>query len=574
VRRLQLAFLLGLAILVVVSFLALGPTYFAASTGLVALLLALFNALLGKGRFVEALRSALQVRVPAMTMTAVVWILALCIGGYGFVKWQNGTAVAPFRVAYYELGGDALASFVKGEIDPRMEKALSGQPFIVSNAAYRYLATLPLSVTSRLAQPPPTSRVGDWDVPIKRELVSVFKGNADWKLSPSMIDALQAARHSKGSRRAYVGTAEFWRLAEAADLEPEPTLSNDFTNFFRGITRPNLPRSLITIVLEYYVCWRGWVAAAFAPRLSVMLVILENISAQPLVLDSVSVREIASEQIRSSRDDSRQLGATTSLSKRDWFPLRVLKPGEKLAITLRLLLNTEAPYPRKELDAGSLRRQLEGLNVVTLEPVKMEPAVMKAWGWTTEIQPGRLLRYAEQAAQPEQEHFVFGPSFDLESVKLAGVDFKVRKRNPESVVYSSRLPASSCPFIYVRNSRSDSWFRQGHILYGISRPELKSSDQLELQHFDGTALIREEEQEVAYIDEMYVREVNPEGEVRILSTSTPSLNKVDGKYLELRMGEGLEVQFPGFRPCHRCTYSIVASGYYLPNVEKTVPPSP
>jgi hypothetical protein len=85
-----------------------------------------------------------------------------------------------------------------------------------------------------------------------------------------------------------------------------------------------------------------------------------------------------------------------------------------------------------------------------------------------------------------------------------------------------------------------------------------------LNGFDGTLRVAEEEDEISYIDELFVRVSLATGETVTVRPTDRRLAHKDGRYVVLKKGESIEVKLAvpvGTRLGHA---RVVASGFFQP----------
>jgi hypothetical protein len=171
-----------------------------------------------------------------------------------------------------------------------------------------------------------------------------------------------------------------------------------------------------------------------------------------------------------------------------------------------------------------------------------------------------LLR--ETVPTSEKEEFVYGPSIALDSVDVNGSRSEIEPFDPINVAYFSGYLGGSCPFVYCRRSVEGAWFKQGTILTGRSSKAREGTGVLKIHAFDGTLRIAEEEDEISYIDELFVRGTLANGESATLRPTDDRIAHKDLRYLVLKKGDSVEIKFSVPNGMRGDPVEVVASGFF------------
>lgn len=164
--------------------------------------------------------------------------------------------------------------------------------------------------------------------------------------------------------------------------------------------------------------------------------------------------------------------------------------------------------------------------------------------------------------------YVAGSSLLLRALEVDGVLYPTRQPSTEQYVLfgGDWLHATSCPFLFTRHGPESDWESGGHILFGFQGKGREATDTHRLRRFDGTVLIREEEQEVTWIDQVQVRALAVDGTAEYLEARHPQLRTTDGAYLRLAPGESIQVDFSlmsaplsGYKH-----FDLQVTGFYIP----------
>ena len=108
------------------------------------------------------------------------------------------------------------------------------------------------------------------------------------------------------------------------------------------------------------------------------------------------------------------------------------------------------------------------------------------------------------------------------------------------------------------------WLRQGSILRGHKSKALEGIGELTVHGFDGVLRVSEEEAEISYIDEFIVHARSVTGENVTIPPTDERLAHKDGRYVVLKKGESIDINFtiPSGVPTDQVRVS--ASGYFEP----------
>jgi hypothetical protein len=183
------------------------------------------------------------------------------------------------------------------------------------------------------------------------------------------------------------------------------------------------------------------------------------------------------------------------------------------------------------------------------------------------IDPNTFLAFVDKPSVRDAftKEYIFGPSYQLDSIEVDGVNEPLRQYNPTNVVIRSGSPMGSCPYIFTYSGTEHTWTSEGTILFGFNRREREATDNLRMRRFDGRILIREIDAEVSFIDSLHVIEECADGSKHFLYPENRSLRNDDKDYVILKRGEELSVVF-GLPQVGLCQgqYTLVARGFYLP----------
>ena len=120
----------------------------------------------------------------------------------------------------------------------------------------------------------------------------------------------------------------------------------------------------------------------------------------------------------------------------------------------------------------------------------------------------------------------------------------------------------SCPVVYSL-ANGEQWYREGTILTHRGAKHREGTDEIELKHFVGVVKIAEEEDEVSYVDRVYLRMKTTFGASYIIPAREKDIAVSEGRYITLRRGDTVTLRFD--IPPDTAVEKIYlgASGYYL-----------
>jgi hypothetical protein len=268
----------------------------------------------------------------------------------------------------------------------------------------------------------------------------------------------------------------------------------------------------------------------------------------------------------------------------------VLRPAEKLAVPLELTLRFGggADIDFTDPDPDESERQKERLllshecaerlsadkEIQTIALVYEKVVSRNARGDVVKSKQASLASMPKQKfidgllREPPQiektAEFVYGSSIALDAIDVNGASYAIEPFNPAYVSYTSGMEIGSCPFVYCHRSADDKWLRQGSILRGRKSKALEGTGELTIRGFDGVLRVSEEEAEISYIDQFFVRARSVAGKNVTIPPTDERLAHKDGRYIVLKKGESIDIEFaiPSGVPTDQVRVS--ASGYFEP----------
>jgi hypothetical protein len=244
-----------------------------------------------------------------------------------------------------------------------------------------------------------------------------------------------------------------------------------------------------------------WVLSG-APLIDVL--VLENAGERTLDLQHATVRLVPQVGTR-SLDDLPTLVANTPAVRTDIFPLRRIRVSEALVIPLSVRISATRESPSR---------------------------------WA-------------------------GPAVSLDSVRVDGSTYGVRAKGVVSSIRAGRADAS-CPFLYTQASPGGPLKAWGTVITDRVGWSRRGITEKALDRFYPTVVIAEEEQEVSYIDHVYLTGRDQDARPITLLPDVAAVRKADGNLATLREGEKLTLHFVepagGLHP----PFQLVVDGFYIP----------
>jgi hypothetical protein len=359
--------------------------------------------------------------------------------------------------------------------------------------------------------------------------------------------------------------------------------SNQTLRFYDFVSRNGMPANFILLHAYFDECAESAIVSVVLPPLQLRVVVLENVTDKAVELGDFHFRQFtpAAEErlIRTQKENSSAIAGATPASA-PWYLPRMLSPGEKIVVPLELVFNLAdsrlmeditGPEEFEKPGSSAARHYVQMLdahkNVETVAIVyeRRSDDGSKKTRETLFTLPRQKFVEALSGERPQvirTDSFVYGSSIALEGIDVDGFRHPIEPSNPAYVSYFSGYEEGSCPYVYCQRSTDHKWVKQGAILRGLRSKDREGTRELELYDFDGTLKISEEEEEVSYIDQLFVRGDSPAGQITLKPNEKWGARKV-GHYLVLRKGDFLDITFPVSRS-KLDHVRLVASGFFIP----------
>lgn len=603
VRAWQLVFLVGILVCLAAAVAAFGAGWTLAITGLIAVAIKVITALTGSDdSFVAILQRLLNVR--RYLQSAAIGTFVISGGLIGFAIWNSRPVhqpeqPPPFRVSYFLLENYAADLLLQGKIDPKWEQKLAGQSYIVPNSVFQTLKHLERTFSDRLpesdglffskrrAQQPLAAQGESVEDSIKTGMKKgdkVFAGNvlnADRGLPleelPRFVRLLKNPNHPWklfGHRDGPIGGLTVFRTyAERGDLDLLG--ESRFKEFNLYLASQGMPPDFGYVDIyqddtsgctDEETAFETFTVIEFVGRTPKLRVaVVENITDAPIKLGKFTLKHNPNTQLRSREEDAAVLARQTP-EEISLFAAEILKPGERIVIPIELLMGFRETDDLGEVYSMSTALS-EDANLLNefrdSGPVEFRGGNKERFRVDAATLNQILAR--QSAKFPLNDDYVFGPSIKIDSVEIGNVRYPLREFDASRLVITEGLAMGSCPYIYTYDRAAAEWTREGVILYGLNEKRKERLDVRRLQNFDGRLLIKEEDEERSFIDSIFVKVVSLDGRETILYPTNTLLSVADQRYVKLKQGDELLVEFSVPRDLVAAQYFVGAIGYYIPD---------
>ncbi len=423
-------------------------------------------------------------------------------------------------------------------------------------------------------------------------LPAAFYADSTWDIEISNPEDL--LKDVKRPNRARIeipfsGALQLFRYATKKDIEimrrasEDPKIKNNresaLLRFYSEACRSGAPQRFLPIRVISGACGDGGpVVIVEPPPLQIRVVVLENIQNAAIEFGQFHFRMLDPGRgilTMRTRGENETLLATMNVDSEVWYKPRMVKPGEKIIVPLELLFKpSRSPYSiYRETEPAATRAGRRACANKLLADRELQTVALigenyeggSAHSVPVVVMPKQkfvdaLLR--DPVVAPDQEAFVYGPSIALDSVDVNGFRSEVEPFDPINVAYYSSFEEGSCPFVYSRPTPESPWLKQGTILTGRSSKAREGTGALQIQAFDGTLKIAEEEDEVSYVDELFVRGTLANGERITLRPTDERITHRDLRYLALKKGDSVEIKFSVPEGMRTGPVEVVASGFF------------
>lgn len=497
----------------------------------------------------------------------------------------------PFRVTYFLLEHQATDFLLRGKIENRWEEKLAGQPFIVPNSIYKTLTKYVESFSRplvaggfRFYKVENDQKSESEEAPADQYGINrLFDGSAQGGIiHVESLDAVskfvQTLNDPNLRWKVYVDSSKhrplpdqlvFRKYVDQNDLNLLP--DKPISKFYQHITKEYLPPDFGYIEMASSgICEEEepqYIYAKFVGRmLALRVAVIENITNAPIKFGRFTIRENNMERPR-TRSDNKDLLNEQQPKDEVLFPMEYLRPGEKIVIPIEMPLifekdgffdpNIQVP-PNRQSWARAIGRK-------SLFTFLLHESSTGNTG-SVDVDAASIEHFLNKTAEliALENEYVCGPSVGIDSIEVDNVKYPFRQFDPTKIIIYDEMIGGSCPYVYTYSNKSNSWVNEGVILYGRIGAHKISTDEKQLDRFDGRILLKEKDPEDSFIDMVYVRAISVDGSEEILYPRDRFLSSADDKYLKLRQGEQFLVDFESYKGRAAYKYILVVRGYYIP----------
>jgi hypothetical protein len=296
--------------------------------------------------------------------------------------------------------------------------------------------------------------------------------------------------------------------------------------------------------LTYNYCDAYWSLHFNSRPLKLLVLDIENLKTQPIQLRYVegTVDDKTDLRLTPWVDD---IQSTTNVIKYD-FPIGTLGPGEHLLVPMKLILGS----------FGNINFGLHPEAVPQTIPAATLPDVNLEQGETINIySPARKRR------ETFYNEYIVGSSFEPVLVDSLGM---LRRFSRSNLIYHGPLEMGSCPYAFLLTPVSKEWNLAGRLIPNRLGKELEGRSKLLISYANETKIsIRELEDEVSFLDQVYLELHKTDGSIVKLYSTSESLRVKDFNYLTLRRGDEVSLEFPKIPFSVRRAY-LISDGYFVP----------
>jgi hypothetical protein len=335
-------------------------------------------------------------------------------------------------------------------------------------------------------------------------------------------------------------TLLFRRNCELDDLARfgERSLLARFYSYIAGTTVPP-DFAWVDLSIDYSACGDEEAAqlTLAGPLMVVELAVIENTTGESIEVGTFDFHESATSVLRPAD------AANEQPQRASWFAPRMLRPGERVLIPTRLILEFAPQMPADHTD-----RTIPSISDASALTAEM----LSRFGVT----PEQVAPLMSNPPPTLDRRLVWGPAMTLDDVQIEGTVYPIRAAASRDTLVLSGNEIGSCPY-FSGYSHESGWMTGGTILRGRNSEALSGTDRRVLPAFDGRVLFEEREHEVTFIEHLGVEVLTEDGRVHLL---TPASNLP----LRLSFGDRVEVPFHEMPKARIMRATLIATGYYVP----------
>ena len=491
------------------------------------------------------------------------------------------------RITYWRLKGIAADFLVRGLLSPEWESILGGQQEILNNDVLKYAR----DISARFALPAHGDLyVGDGrivqgdlerltklhgDKAAARNLRLALGGQQGYSLIFPDRDAAFTIAKTDRWPNAYSlfhvcdssgeASPHLWKFVTRSDLESYSqrigeyiqyiTRSDSNISYLQGvqhgpterkvidallyITQEQMPSDFL-LVLGGLAAHGGW-ELNFQPReIEIEIAAVENSSTKTISIGDLGFAATDFRTLTSYDEATKKLGLG---SKSIMKPLTsgLLRPGEKIVIPLRLAFVLK--FDVKKCNSPQYRG----------DPIELQSGYSGMEKFHKSRQSMQM--NSLPSATPR---YTLGPAWQIRSLAVDGLTIPIRQANFNGVNIYLGNEKGSCPFVYTRSDDTGLWLGEGHVLLGATSRLLERRETKLLKNAPRELRIIQQEDELAYIREIYVEERFGDGRIVVHRPDSET-----GEFLVTRSKERI-LRFSNLSANDSAAYALTITGYYIP----------
>jgi hypothetical protein len=282
----------------------------------------------------------------------------------------------------------------------------------------------------------------------------------------------------------------------------------------------------------------GWLFKLYVREVELETVLITNVSVQPITLDSLLGRQVASKGLREITESTSPSDTPKPLP----FAAQRLEPGDSLLIPTRIVFPAS---PSLESVFSFSRASDRLFGRLGTNGFKVDRS---------------------KYGRPTFKDYAYGPEVAITGASLNGkrVDWSRRDANFTDLVVS--FEAGSCPYLLAWDGKNRDWVNYGKVLHRAPSRDREYTQTVAVLGFTSRFRIEEREPEVAFIDHAELTLVLKDGRTIAVPAEQSELAARDQDYLKLLWGEAIEIAFAlpsDITEADVAQSRLSVTGYYL-----------
>jgi hypothetical protein len=300
-------------------------------------------------------------------------------------------------------------------------------------------------------------------------------------------------------------------------VEPDtgtPEQEYDFPSYkkhfpmFRQLSKRGWPEDFVVLEGHPELCGGQFSFQYFPRPLLTDVVLVENLSGEPISIDDMLGARASSEAFRSVADSNALKGTSPSELS---MPSRSVPAGGKIAIATRMMFDNglgqqvgEGGPWGAQSDANAVWSRIKSMpaKAVLEEPLDVDGIEKTFRKYKEAYKPPSL---------PRRAQYVYGPEVQISGMIIDGTTLMFEGTSANYLEFTSAADGGSCPFLYSWNEEHGDWLSHGKV---IDEAREKANERTELAAVPNGVMrfkIAEEEPEVSYLDAISLRVTMKDG---------------------------------------------------------------